>query len=410
MPNVLDVLIERGFVAQITHEEELRKLLDSESVTFYQGFDPTSDSFTTGHLLTLMAHSHLQKAGHRFISLMGTGTGMVGDPTDRDELRRIMTREDVVHNINCFKKQIERFVDYKNGLTVMEENSWLLDLNYVSFLREIGVHFNINKMLTAECYKSRLDAGLTFLEFNYMLMQAYDYLELYKKYNCKLQVGGNDQWSNILAGADLIRKVFGKQVYCMTFKLLTSDDGGKMGKSMGNAVWLDANKTSPYEFYQHFRNTKDDAVCERLKLFTYLSMEEIGRYEKLTGRELNKAKEVLAFEVTKIVHGEEEASKAKSASLAMFSDGGDMESMPTTEILYEEAEVGINIVILLEKCGLSPSRAESRRLIAGGGVKLYGEKVNSYDDLVNLSNFKDGYVIIQKGKKTFHKVCLVSNK
>ena len=406
MPNVFDVLNERGYIAQVTHQEELRKLLANEQVTFYQGFDPTSDSFTTGHLLTLMAHSHLQKAGHRFITLMGTGTGMVGDPSDRTEMRRVMTREDVMHNINCFKMQIGRFVDYSGGKAIMEENSWLLELNYVNFLRDYGVHFNINRMLAADCYKSRLGEGLTFLEFNYMLMQAYDFLELYKRYDCKLQLGGNDQWSNILAGADLIRKVLGKQVYCMTFKLLTADDGSKMGKSVGKAIWLDAGKTTPYDFYQHFRNTRDEAVIEKLKLFTFLELDEISKYEKLMGSELNAAKELLAFEVTKIVHGEDEAKKAKSATLALFSDGGDIESMPTTEISHSEAEAGINIVTLLEKCGLVPSRSEARRLIAGGGIKLGDKKIESHEELAGLSSFSDGYVIIQKGKKTFHKVQL----
>ena len=406
MPNVYDVLHKRGYVAQVTHEDELKKLLANEQVTFYQGFDPTSDSFTTGHLLTLMAHSHLQKAGHRFITLMGTGTGMVGDPSDRTDMRRVMTREDVLHNIDCFKKQIGRFVDYSGGKAIMEENSWLLELNYVNFLRDYGVHFNINRMLAADCYKSRLSEGLTFLEFNYMLMQAYDYLELFKRYNCKLQLGGNDQWSNILAGADLIRKVLGKQVYCMTFKLLTADDGSKMGKSVGNAVWLSAEKTSPYDFYQHFRNTRDEAVVEKLKLFTFLELESISKYEKLSGSELNSAKDLLAYEVTKIVHGEEEAKKARSATLALFSDGGDTESMPFTKISHEEAEAGINIVVLLEKCGLAPSKSEARRLIAGGGIKLGGKKIESHEEQVGLSSFADGYAIIQKGKKTFHKVTL----
>ena len=402
--NVFDTLKERGFIAQVTHEEDLRKLLVSEQVTFYMGYDPTADSFTTGHLLTLMAHAHLQKAGHRLITLMGTGTGMIGDPSDRQEMRRVMTREDVLHNINCFKKQLERFVDYKGGRAIMEENSWLLDLNYVSFLREYGVHFNVNRMLAAECYKSRLGEGLTFFEFNYMLMQAYDFLVLYKKYGCKLQLGGDDQWSNILAGADLIRKVLGKQVYCLTFKLLTTDDGQKMGKSAGNAVWLDASKTSPYEFYQHFRNTPDGAVCEKLKLFTFLGMDEIKEYESLEGSDLNKAKDKLAYEVTKIVHGEEEAVKARDAAKALFAGGGSTDAMPTTHV--QISGEGVDIITLLEKCGLIESRGDGRRLIAGGGIKIDGQKVSSHEEKITPDRFSDS-LMIQKGKKTFHKVRLV---
>ena len=402
--NVYDTLKERGFIAQVTHEDELKKLLENEQVTFYMGYDPTADSFTTGHLLTLMAHAHLQRAGHRLITLMGTGTGMVGDPSDRQEMRRVMTREDVMHNINCLKKQLGRFVDYTGGRAIMDENSWLLDLNYVSFLREYGVHFNVNRMLAAECYKSRLGEGLTFFEFNYMLMQAYDYLVLYKKYGCKLQLGGDDQWSNILAGADLIRKVLGKQVYCMTFRLLTSDDGQKMGKSMGNAVWLDANKTSPYEFYQHFRNTQDNAVCEKLKIFTFLGLDEIKEYESLKGSELNKAKDVLAYEATKIVHGAEEAIKARDAAKALFAGGGSTDSMPTTDVHI--GKEGMDIITLLEKCGLVSSRSEGRRLIAGGGIKLDGNKVVSHEVKITPDIFAESF-IIQKGKKSFHKVRIV---
>ena len=402
--SVYDTLKERGFIAQATHEDELRKLLAGEQVTFYMGYDPTAESFTTGHLLTLMAHAHLQKAGHRLITLMGTGTGMIGDPSDRQEMRRVMTRDDIVYNINCLKKQLERFVDYSKGQAIMEENSWLLDLNYVSFLREYGVHFNVNRMLAADCYKSRLGEGLTFFEFNYMLMQAYDYLVLYKKYGCRLQLGGNDQWSNILAGADLIRKVLGKKVYCMTFRLLTTDDGQKMGKTAGNAIWLDANKTSPYDFYQHFRNTQDSSVCEKLKLFTFLELDEIKKYEALEGSDLNAAKDILALEVTKIVHGEEEAIKARDAAKALFSAGGSTDSMPTSEI-YISSD-GIDIISLLENCGLVSSRSEGRRLIAGGGIKLGGEKMASHDEKITTDRF-GGSFIIQKGKKTFHKVLLI---
>ena len=401
--NAFDVLKERGFIAQATHEDELRKLLGSEQVTFYMGYDPTADSLTTGHLYTLMAHAHLQRHGHRLITLMGTGTGMVGDPSDKQEMRRVISQEEVSHNINCFKEQFGRFVDYTDGRAIMEENSWLLDLGYVSFLRNYGIHFNVNKMLAAECYKSRLGDGLTFFEFNYMLMQAYDYLVLFNKYNCRLQLGGDDQWSNILAGADLIRKVYGKRVFCMTFKLQTADDGQKMGKSMGNAVWLDANKTLPYDLYQHFRNTTDSMVCEKLKLFTFLEMDEIKEYEKLKGSELNKAKEILAYEVTKIVHGEEEAIKSRNAAHAMFKNTGSAESVPSTDILPSEIGQGINIVVLLEKCGLIPSRSEGRRLIASGSIKIEGETVSSHDKLVLPGDFKDGGILIQKGKKTFHK-------
>ena len=411
MANALDVLQERGFIAQLTHGEELRRLLGSQQVTFYMGYDPTSDSFTTGHLLTLMAHAHMQRAGHRLITLMGTGTGMVGDPSDRQEMRRVMSRETVARNIACFKKQLARFIDYDGGGAgaVMEENSWLLSLNYVDFLREYGVHFNVNRMLSADCYKSRLGGGLTFFEFNYMLMQAYDYLELFRRYGCRLQTGGDDQWSNILAGADLIRKVTGQQAYCMTFKLLTAGDGQKMGKSAGNAVWLDAEKTPPFEFYQHFRNAKDEDVCRLLKLFTFLDMAEIARYGNMRGSELNAGKERLAYEATAIVHGEAEAKKARAAALALFSGGGGGGDIPCTEISAREIcgiGAGINIVDLLERCGLTPTRSEARRLIAQGGLKVSGRHIGSHGETIGPDFFEGGTAVIQKGKKTFHQVRL----
>ncbi|MCL2204327.1 MAG: tyrosine--tRNA ligase [Defluviitaleaceae bacterium] len=416
MPNVYDTLKARGFIAQCTHEEELRALLGKESVVFYQGYDPTADSLTTGHLLTLMLHKHMAQAGHRLITLMGTGTGMIGDPTDRNDMRQVMSQERVAHNIACFKEQFARFVEYGENGAIMEENGWLLDLNLVEFMRDVGVHFNVNRMLAAECYKSRLADGLTAFELTYMLMQAYDFLELYRRYNCRLQLGGSEQWGNIIAGIDLVRKKEGAQVYGLTNVLLTASDGSKMGKSMGNAVWLDAKKTSPYDFYQHWRNTSDGNTVRDLKLFTFLPLEEIEEMARWQGAELNKAKEILAFEVTKIVHGEEEARKARDAAKSLFagSGTGTTESMPCTAIPRAEAEAGINIVVLLEKMGLIESRGEGRRLISQGGIKMNDVKIDSHEQDVTAKDFlspepaeQEAFLLIQKGKKIFHRGRLV---
>jgi tyrosyl-tRNA synthetase len=403
MQNAFDILNERGFIAQCTHEDELRELLSKEGVTFYMGYDPTADSLTAGHLLTLMAHAHMQRAGHRLITLMGTGTGMIGDPSDRSDMRRVMTREIVTHHIDCFKKQFARFVDYTDGKAIMEENGWLLELELVSFMRDYGVHFSVNKMLAAECYKSRLEGGLTAFEFTYMLMQAYDFLELYRRHGCRLQLGGSDQWSNIIAGVELIRKVEGAQAYGLTFNLLTTGSGEKMGKSAGNAIWLDPAKTSPYEFYQYWRNTEDSTVIRNMKLLTFLSLEEINEMAKWQGAELNRAKDILAYEITKTVHGAEEADKAQASAKALFAGGGDLESMPTTDITRAELADGMNIITLLEKLKLIPSRGEGRRLIAQGGVKINDEKIENHEHTIKESDFKDGHILVQKGKKIYHR-------
>jgi tyrosyl-tRNA synthetase len=412
MPNVYDTLKNRGYIAQCTHEDELRELLGKESVTFYQGYDPTADSLTTGHLMTLMIHKHMQDAGHRLITLMGTGTGMIGDPTDRTDMRKVMSRETVAHNIACFKEQFARFVNYGDNGAVMEENDWLLDLNLVEFMRDIGVFFNVNRMLAAECYKSRLADGLTAFELTYMLMQAYDFLELYRRYNCRLQLGGSEQWGNIIAGIDLIRKKENTQAYGLTNILLTASDGGKMGKSMGNAVWLSADRTSPYDFYQHWRNTADADTLRYLKLFTFLSLEEIETMAGWQGAEMNKAKEILAYEVTKIVHGEDEARKAQDAAKNLFSKRGLAEgmsaAMPCTDIPRAEAEAGINIIILLEKMGLIESRGEGRRLITQGAIRLNDQKVDSHEQIIKVDDFESSdSVLILKGKKVYHRGRLV---
>jgi len=405
--NAFDILMERGFIAQSTHEDELRALMGKEKITFYIGYDPTADSLTAGHYLTLMALAHLQKAGHRPITLMGTGTGMIGDPSDRNDMRRVMTVEEVQKNIAAFKKQFSHFIDYTDNKAIMDENDWLLSLEYVKFLREYGVHFNVNRMLAAECYKSRLGDGLTLFEFNYMIMQAYDFLHLYRKYGCTVQMGGNDQWSNIIAGADLIRKTEGKSAYGFTLNLLTVGEGEKMGKSTGNAVWLDPNKTTPYAFYQHWRNTADSQVIKNLKLLTFLDLDEINQMAAWQGSELNKAKEILAFEVTKTVHGEAAAHEAQNAARALFSGGGDLASMPTTDIASDAIAEGLNIISLLDTMGLLPSRSEGRRLIQQGGVKVNGAKIESIDHMITAADFEDGSVMVQKGKKIFHRGILV---
>jgi len=401
--NAYDILKERGFIAQCTHEDELRELMSKEKMTFYMGYDPTADSLTAGHLLTLMAHAHMQKAGHRLITLMGTGTGMIGDPTDRTGMRDVVTREVVNHRIECFKKQFSRFVEYGEDKAIMAENDWLLDLNLVTFMRDYGIHFSVNRMLAAESYKSRLDSGLTAFEFTYMLMQAYDFLELHNRHGCRLQLGGNDQWSNIIAGVELIRKVKGVQAYGLTFNLLTAGDGTKMGKSLGNAVWLDPAKTSPHDFYQYWRNVADTTVITNLKLLTFLSMDEINAMAKWEGAELNKAKEILAFEVTKIVHGLEAAEKAHSSAQALFAEAGDIESMPTRDISKSAIESGMSIIALLETMKLISSRGEGRRLISQGGVKINGGKIDNHEYVINENDFPDGYILVQKGKKIYER-------
>ena len=404
--NVYDILLERGFIEQVTHEEEVRELLGKEKVTFYIGFDATADSLTAGHFLTVMAMMHMQRAGHRPIALLGGGTTMIGDPTGKSDMRTMMTKEKIAYNAECFHKQLSKFIDFDNDNAIIANNAdWLLDLNYVDFLREIGVHFSVNKMLTAECYKQRMEKGLTFFEFNYMLMQSYDFWKLNKDYGCCLELGGNDQWSNIIGGVELIRRKEQKPAYGLTFKLLTTSEGKKMGKTMKGAVWLDPEKTSPYEFYQYWRNIEDVKVEECLGLLTFLPMDEVRRLGALEGAEINKAKEVLAFEITKIVHGEEEAIKAQEAARAVFAGGGKSEDMPTT--LYDKAELdaGKDLITLLVDTKLAPTRSEARRLIQQGGITVNDVKVTEFDKVFTSSDFDaDGALVIKKGKKGFHQI------
>ncbi len=408
MENVLDVLQERGFIEQLTHEDEIRELLGKEKITFYIGFDPTADSLHVGHFLTIMAMAHMQKAGHRPIALMGGGTGMIGDPTGKTDMRKMLTVEQIDHNVECFKKQLSRLIDFSDGKALIVNNAdWIRNLNYIDFLRNIGVHFSVNQMLTAECYKTRLEKGLSFLEFNYMPMQANDFLELNKQYGCVMQLGGSDQWANILGGVDLIRRKEHKPAYGMTFKLLTTSEGKKMGKTEGGAVWLDAQKTTPYEFYQYWRNVGDKDVEKCLALLTFLPMDEVRRLGALEGSEINKAKEILAFEVTKIIHGEEEAKKAQEAARALFAGGAEGGSIPTTEITKDELADGMDILTLLVKCGLIASKSEGRRLVQQNGLKLNEEKVTAFDYMVTEKDFVDGKAKIQKGKKVFHHAKLI---
>jgi tyrosyl-tRNA synthetase len=402
--NVYDILLERGFIEQTTHEQEIRELLGKEKVTFYIGFDATADSLTAGHFLTVMAMMHMQRAGHRPIALLGGGTTMIGDPTGKSDMRAIMTKETIQHNAECFHKQLSRFIDFNNDNAIIANNAdWLLDLNYVEFLREIGVHFSVNKMLTAECYKQRMEKGLTFFEFNYMLMQSYDFLKLNQMYGCSLELGGNDQWSNILGGVDLIRRKEGKPAYGLTFKLLTTSEGIKMGKTMKGAVWLDPEKTSPYEFYQYWRNIEDVKVEECLGLLTFLPMDEVRRLGALEGSEINHAKEVLAFEITKIVHGEEEATKAQEAARALFGGNMKTDDMPTTTYTAEQFNEGIDLITLLVDAKLAVSRSDARRNITQGGVSVNDVKVTEFDRVFTPNDFNsDGALLVKKGKKAYH--------
>jgi len=405
--NVFNTLNERGFIAQLTHEDEIKDLLENQKVTFYIGFDPTADSLHVGHFLQMMVMAHMQKAGHRPIALIGGGTAMIGDPSGRTDMRKMMTPEMIRHNADCFKKQLSRFIDFSDEKAIMVDNSeWLLNLNYVNFLREIGIHFSVNRMLTAECFKSRMERGLTFIEFNYMLMQSYDFLVLNRKFGCLMQLGGDDQWSNILAGIDLIRRVESKQAYGMTFTLLTTSEGKKMGKTEKGALWLDPEKTSPYDFYQYWRNVDDADVIKCLKLLTFLPMDEINRLAQLKDEQINEAKKVLAYEVTKLIHGEEEAVKARQLAEALFGGGGNTKDLPSTQITQQEADAGLNILDLLLKTGLVPSKSEGRRLIQQGGIYIDEKPVSSIDYVLNKQAFNNGELIIKKGKKTYHKVII----
>lgn len=405
--NVFDILKERGFIQQVTHEEELRELLGKESVTFYIGFDPTADSLHVGHFVQMIVMAHMQRAGHRPIALLGGGTTMVGDPSGRTDMRQMLTQEEINNNAEKFKVQFQRLIDFNDDKAIMDNNSnWLLDLNYVNFLREIGVHFSVNRMLTAECYKSRLERGLTFIEFNYMLMQSYDFLELYRRYGCKLQMGGDDQWSNIISGVDLVRRVESADVFGMTFTLLTTNDGRKMGKTQAGAVWLDPDKTSPFDFYQYWRNIDDADVEKCLSLLTFLPMDEVRRLGSLPGNKINEAKKVLAFEVTKLVHGEEEALKAQNAAEALFGSGGDIDLVPSTEIDKEQIGKGMNIIDMLVLTELVPSKGEGRRLINQGGLLLNDEKIESIEYMVTGNDIIDSSLMLKKGKKTYHRVII----
>lgn len=403
--NVYDILKERGFIEQSTNEEEVRKILGEESVTFYIGFDPTADSLTAGHFLTVMAMSHLQKAGHRPIALVGGGTGMVGDPSHRTDMRQMMTIDTIEHNVNCFKQQLSRFIEFGEDKAIIINNAdWLRSLKYIDFIRDVGVHFSVNRMLTAECFKSRMEKGLSFFEFNYMLMQSYDFLELNRRYGCKLQLGGSDQWSNIIGGVELIRRMDQKDAYGLTFKLLTTSEGIKMGKTQKGAVWLDPKKTTPYEFYQYWRNVDDSDVEKCLSLLTFLPMDEIKKLGSLEGSEINKAKEILAYEVTNIVHGEEEAKKAMEASKALFTGGASGGSIPTTNMDKDTFENGINILDALVTLKLAPSKSEARRLVTQGGIKVNDVKIDSIEHKITLNDFTENKLLIQKGKKVFHQI------
>jgi len=407
MASVFDILKERGYIAQMTHEDKIKEILENEKVTFYIGFDPTADSLHVGHFIQLMVMAHMQRAGHRPIAILGGGTAMVGDPSNRTDMRRMMSREEIQHNADNFKKQISKFIDFSDDKALMVNNAdWLLGLNYVDFLRDIGIHFSVNRMLTAECFKSRLERGLSFIEFNYMLMQSYDFLVLFQKYGCKLQLGGDDQWSNIISGIDLIRRVEGQEAYGMTFTLLTTSEGIKMGKTAKGALWLDPAKTSPYEFYQYWRNIHDNDVIKCLKLLTFLPMEKIEELSKLKDEQLNEAKKILAFEVTSLVHGEEEAIKAQQAAEALFGGGGNTENMPTTEISKAELGEGMNILDLLQKAKLIPSKGEGRRLISQGGIYLGEDRVESFDLIITEEHFTNNELIVRKGKKVYHRILL----
>lgn len=398
---VYEELVARGLIAQVTDEEEIRELVNSGKATFYIGFDPTADSLHVGHFMALCLMKRLQMAGNKPIALVGGGTGMIGDPSGRTDMRQMMTKETIQHNVDCFKKQMSRFIDFSEGKALLVNNAdWLLDLNYVELLRDVGACFSVNNMLRAECYKQRMEKGLSFLEFNYMIMQSYDFYALYQKYGCNMQFGGDDQWSNMLGGTELIRRKLGKNAYAMTINLLLNSEGKKMGKTQSGAVWLSAEKTSPYDFYQYWRNVDDGDVIKCLKMLTFLSLEEIDELAKLEGSEINKAKEILAHELTELVHGKEEADKAQEAARAIFSNKTNTDNMPSTtltEVDFADGEIGI--LDLMKKCGLIPSNGEGRRLIQQGGVSVDDEKVTDVYAKVAKSDFEKGYVVIKRVKR-----------
>ena len=402
MENVIDLLNQRNYIEQITHPQELKEYLEKNKVSFYIGIDPTADSLHVGHFVSLMVASHLQKAGHRPIILVGGGTATIGDPSGKTDMRKMLSREEIDHNVECIKKQVAKFVSFEgeNAAIIVNNADWLLDLKFVDFVREIGSLFSVNKMLAAECYKQRLETGLTFFEMSYMLMQSYDFLHLYNEYGCKLELGGNDQWSNIIGGVDLIRKIGKSDSFGLTFKLLTTKEGKKMGKTEKGALWLSAEKTSPYEFYQYWRNVEDESVKNVFNMLTFLPSERIEEFCNVEGEKINEAKKVLAYEITKLVHGEEEAKKAEEASNALFSGSGNLDNMPSTKI--ESTNISILDALLLS--GLAPSKGQARTLINQGGISLNDSKVTDVTLMLSDNDFKDGYAILKKGKKVFHKL------
>ncbi|WP_427041675.1 tyrosine--tRNA ligase [Fusobacterium sp. SB021] len=405
MENVYDVLKDRGYLKQFTDEEAIKKLLGEEKITFYIGFDPTADSLHVGHFIAMMFMAHMQRFGHRPIALVGGGTAMVGDPSGRTDMRAMMTKETIAHNVACIKKQMEKFIDFSDGKAILENNAdWLLGLNYIDFLRDIGAEFSVNKMLAAECFKSRMEKGLSFLEFNYMLMQGYDFYVLNQKHNCKMELGGDDQWSNIIAGINLVRKKKQETVYGMTCTLLTNSEGKKMGKTAKGALWLDPEKTTPHEFYQYWRNVADEDVEKCLALLTFIPMDEVRRLGALKDAEINKAKVVLAYEITKMIHGQEEADKAKAAAEGAFGGSGDMSNLPTTEI--EKANLGVSLIDYLTENGILKTKSEGRRLIQQNGMSLNGDKVTDIGFALTEETFKDNETIVKMGKKKFHRIVL----
>ena len=405
---IYEELIARGLIAQVTNEEEIKKMVNEGKAVFYIGFDPTADSLHVGHFMALCLMKRLQMAGNKPIALIGGGTGMVGDPSGRTDMRTMMTPEIIQHNCDCFKKQMSRFIDFSEGKAMMVNNAeWLMDLNYIEFLREIGPHFSVNNMLRAECYKQRMEKGLSFLEFNYMLMQSYDFYELFQRYGCNMQFGGDDQWSNMLGGTELIRRKLGKDAHAMTITLLLNSEGKKMGKTQSGAVWLDPNKTSPFDFYQYWRNVADADVLKCLRMLTFLPLEQIDEMDKWEGSQLNQAKEILAFELTKLVHGEEEAAKAQEGARALFSAGGSTINMPTSELTEEDfKENAMDILTILTKSGLVSSRSEARRNVEQGGVSVDGETVKDIHAAFEKDRFAGEGLVVKRGKKNFRKVIL----
>ncbi len=401
-----DELVARGLIAQVTDEAEIKDLINNGKATFYIGFDPTADSLHVGHFMALCLMKRLQMAGNKPIALIGGGTAMIGDPSGRTDMRQMMTPETIQHNCDCFKKQMSRFIDFSDGKALMVNNAdWLMDLNYIDVLREVGAHFSVNRMLTAECYKQRMEKGLSFLEFNYMIMQSYDFYTLYQKYGCNMEFGGDDQWSNMLGGTELIRRKLGKDAYAMTINLLLNSEGKKMGKTQSGAVWLDPNKTSPFEFFQYWRNVSDADVLKCIRMLTFLPLEEIDAMESWEGAQLNQAKEILAFELTKLVHGEEEANKAKEASHALFAGGGDSAHMPTLELTAADFVDGdLDILALLVKSELAPSRSDARRAVQQGGVSVADEKVTDIQTTYGADSFGADGLVVKRGKKKFVKI------